>query len=124
MTQPTREDGLRTLFRDLKERDGARAPSVDALLREARERGGRRSWWRRPVVPISVGLAGTGAAAIATMVLFLQFQGASPDRARGRPARSAVPQEPLASLLDRPGHAWEGFETSPIPKRRLIGGWE
>jgi hypothetical protein len=124
MTQPTKEDGLRALFRDLKERDAERAPSVDALLREARERAERRSWWRRPAVPISLGLAGTGAAAIATMVLFLQFQGGSPERARGQRARSLVPEEPLASLLARPGLAWEGFETSPIPKRRLIGGWE
>ena len=124
MTQPTKDEGLRALFRDLKVRDGARAPAVDSLLREARERGERRAWWRRPAVPISLGLAVSGAAAMASMVLFLQFEGAPPQRAPVQLTRSPEPQEPLATLLDRPGHAWEGFETSPIPKRRLIGGWE
>ncbi len=121
MTQPTKDDGLRALFRDLRERDGSRAPAFDSLLREAR---GRRSWWRRPAVPISLGLAATGAAAMASVVLFLQFEGAAPQGAPVQLTRSPEPQEPLATLLDRPGQGWEGFETSPIPKRRLIGGWE
>lgn len=124
MTRPTKDDGLRALFRDLKERDKERAPAVDSLLRAARARGERRSWWRRPAVPISLGLAVSGAAAMASMLFFLQFGEASPERAPVALTRSPEPQEPLASLLDRPGHAWGGFETSPIPKRRLIGGWE
>lgn len=112
------------MFRELKERDGARAPGLESMLREARQLGERRSWWRRPAVPISLGLAATGAAAMASMVWVLQFEGAPPERAPMQLARYAVPEEPLASLLDRPGRGWEGFETSPIPKRRLIGGWE
>jgi hypothetical protein len=121
MTQPPNDDGIQGLFRALKQEDAAQAPTFEATMRKAAE---RRPWWRTPAIPIGLGLVLSGATAAAAVVLMITFDSAPQVTAVGL-AQSTTQPEPLASLLQRPGDGSSmKFGEDPIPKRRLLGGWE
>jgi len=123
MTQPPNDDGIQGLFRALKQEDAAQAPTFDATMRKAVE---RRPWWRTPAIPIGLGLALSGVTAAAAVVLMISFDSAPrPQVAAADLAQSTAQPEPLANLLQRPGDGSSmKFGENPIPKRRLLGGWE
>ena len=123
MTRPTKDEDFHALFQDLRRLDAAQAPRFDPMLRAARSPGAQRSPWRTPAISLGIGFTLVGAAAMVSMLL-QSPEGLPRHPAPNRVVPAGLTREPLASLMQRPGSSWEGFETSPIPKRRLTGGWE
>ena len=122
MKQQPDEQRMRELFQAMKRQDAARAPGFDTTVRTASE---RKPWWKTPIVPVGLGLALSGAtAAVAVVFVVNQGSGSAPMSTAVHPATPRQ-TEPLAALLQRPGEPLgDAMESSPIPKRRLLGGWE